>query len=155
MIEQRVFEYLVNSLWQLPLLVLATWLVARITRPGLVAQHTLWLAALLLGVLLPLRGVDWKPVTTPARTAAMESSLVASEAVSLDQFPAAPAKQSDLLLTLATLRVHSVILESRTIQWLIDLYAVSVAFSLARHDPWMDCCPRFGCFGSATPAQHT
>ena len=132
MMEQRVFEYLVNSLWQLPLLVMATWLVVRITRPRLLVQHTLWLAALLLGVLLPLRGIDWNNATTTMSPAAMDSTLLASELIPAASFPALPPRQPNPLRTIAALRVHPLLLEPRLMQWLIDLYAVSVAYSLVR-----------------------
>src|ERR1700677_744843 len=65
MIERSLFEYLVNSLWQLPLLVAAAWLLIRIARPPLPVQYALWLIALLFAVTLPLRGIDWD---TPANS---------------------------------------------------------------------------------------
>jgi beta-lactamase regulating signal transducer with metallopeptidase domain len=132
MIQQNVFEYLVNSLWQLPLLLLAAWLVVRIARPGLAAQHIVWLAALALGVLLPLRGIDWNGETDAAPAIAMDFATIASEPIALTPRPQPQGKVAPLAQQLTTLRVRSIHIESRTISWLIDLYAVSAAWGLAR-----------------------
>jgi TonB family protein len=54
-IEPWVLAYLLNSLWQVPLVFLAAWAAARLVRPaGPRAEHKVWVAALLLQVLLPL-----------------------------------------------------------------------------------------------------
>ena len=46
--------YLVNSLWQTPLLLVAAWLVARAThRMGPAFEHRIWTSALMLEALLP------------------------------------------------------------------------------------------------------
>ena len=133
MTSHNLFEYLVNSLWQLPLLVLASLLVTRIARPSLPVQHALWCAALALGVLLPLRGIDWNQALDAEPAIAQALSPAETNTLAIAQFPAAPqpAPQS-ITRTLAALRVRSIHLQSRTIGWLIDLYAVSVALSLAR-----------------------
>ena len=52
----HLLDYAMNTLWQLPLLVAATWLLIRLTRPTTLIQHTLWIATLLLGTLIPLHG---------------------------------------------------------------------------------------------------
>ena len=52
--EALLLSYLVNSLWQVPLLYAAAWLAARAFRPlGVAAQHRIWVAALLLQSILP------------------------------------------------------------------------------------------------------
>jgi hypothetical protein len=49
-----VLEYLLNSLWQVPLVFLAGWLVARLMRRvGPSVEHRVWVSALLLEVTLP------------------------------------------------------------------------------------------------------
>jgi TonB family protein len=49
-----VLEYLLNSLWQVPLVFLAGWLVARLVRRvGPSMEHRVWVSALLLEVVLP------------------------------------------------------------------------------------------------------
>ncbi len=53
-IESGVLSYLLNSLWQIPILYLAGWLAARLMRRvSAYAEHRVWTAALLLQVLLP------------------------------------------------------------------------------------------------------
>lgn len=128
MIAHEVFEYLINSLWQLPLLMVATWIVVRLTRPGLVTQHTLWLAALALGVVLPLRGIEGTLVTAETRNIAAVDSLAGLEAISSNQLSALKPTYGHP----SALRVRLIHLQSSTIDWLIDLYVVSIAFSLAR-----------------------
>jgi beta-lactamase regulating signal transducer with metallopeptidase domain len=54
--ERVVVEYLANALWQVPALALGAWVLLRMWRPGPAAQHRVWLAVLVLGLLLPLRG---------------------------------------------------------------------------------------------------
>ncbi len=52
--EGLILCYLVNSLWQVPLLSAAAWLIARILRPlGPVIEHHIFVTALLLQALLP------------------------------------------------------------------------------------------------------
>lgn len=52
--ESWLLAYLLNSLWQLPLLFAAGWLAARALRPlGAAAEHRVWVAVLFLQTLLP------------------------------------------------------------------------------------------------------
>jgi TonB family protein len=49
-----VVHYLVNSVWQTPLLLLAAWLVNRIVRRlGFMAQHRVWTTALIVAAIAP------------------------------------------------------------------------------------------------------
>jgi hypothetical protein len=51
-LEGLILSYLVNSLWQVPLLSAAAWLIARIVRPlGPVIEHHIVVSALLLQAL--------------------------------------------------------------------------------------------------------
>jgi TonB family protein len=53
-LEAALFGYLLNSLWQIPLLFAAAWLSARaLRRIGPAAEHRIWVTALFLEVLLP------------------------------------------------------------------------------------------------------
>jgi hypothetical protein len=53
-LEGLILSYLVNSLWQVPLLAAAAWLIARILRPlGPVIEHHIFVTALSLQALLP------------------------------------------------------------------------------------------------------
>ncbi len=58
--ESCLLSYLVNSLWQIPLLFAAAWLVARLLRSaGPLVEHRIWVAALLLESLLPALPASW------------------------------------------------------------------------------------------------
>ena len=58
--ERALAEYLVNALWQVPLLAGGAWLLLRVVRPGPQIQHATWLAVLGLAVLLPIHGMaEW------------------------------------------------------------------------------------------------
>ena len=49
-----VLSYLLNSLWQIPLLFAAGWVAARaLRRVGSTAEHRVWVSVLLLQTLLP------------------------------------------------------------------------------------------------------
>ena len=53
-VESFVLSYLLNSLWQVPLLFAAGWLAARVLRAaGAAAEHRVWVGVLLLQGLLP------------------------------------------------------------------------------------------------------
>src|SRR6202042_1148824 len=53
-LEFWILAYLLNSLWQVPLLFSAAWLVARALRPiGAAVEHRVWVIALLLQSMLP------------------------------------------------------------------------------------------------------
>lgn len=53
--ELWILAYLLNSLWQVPLVFCAAWLVASMTRPiGVRMEHRVWALALSLQVLLPV-----------------------------------------------------------------------------------------------------
>jgi TonB family protein len=59
-LEAWMLAYLLNSLWQVPLLFAAAWAAARLARPaGLDAEHRIWVGALLLEVFLP--ACDFQP----------------------------------------------------------------------------------------------
>ncbi|WP_109487929.1 M56 family metallopeptidase [Occallatibacter savannae] len=52
--ESIVMAYVVNSLWQVPLIMLAAWMAARVVRPlGPGAEHRVWVAALLGEAMVP------------------------------------------------------------------------------------------------------
>ena len=57
-LESFILSYLVNTLWQLPLLFAAGWLAARALRSlGPAAEHRVWVSVLLLQVFLPAASV--------------------------------------------------------------------------------------------------
>jgi TonB family protein len=57
--EAWLLTYLLNSLWQVPLVFAAAWLAARLLRPlGPTREHCVWVAALLLEAILPAFSVQ-------------------------------------------------------------------------------------------------
>jgi bla regulator protein blaR1 len=62
-VEFWILSYLLNSLWQIPLLFAAGWLAARALRPaGAEAEHRVWVTTLTLQCLLPAGSIfpiDW------------------------------------------------------------------------------------------------
>lgn len=52
--ESRVMAYVLNSLWQVPLIAAAAWMAARVARPlGPGVEHRVWVAALLGEAVIP------------------------------------------------------------------------------------------------------
>ena len=50
-----VLGYLLNALWQVPLVFAAAWMAARLARPlGPRTEHRVWAGALILQAILPL-----------------------------------------------------------------------------------------------------
>ncbi|HVZ82972.1 MAG TPA: hypothetical protein VG893_04800 [Terracidiphilus sp.] len=60
-IESWVLSYLLNALWQVPLVFAAAWLAARLMRPvSVAAEHRVWVSALLAQAVLPaLSTASW------------------------------------------------------------------------------------------------
>ena len=63
MIKRALVEYLVNAVWQLPLLAGGAWLLVRACDLAPRTQHRLWVAVLALAVLMPLRTTPHKQQT--------------------------------------------------------------------------------------------
>ena len=125
MIARPLFEYLANTLWQLPLLLLATWLLIRIARPGLLAQHLLWFSALILAVLLPLRGIEWNSPPAIAPTAAIQYPTIGPGPTPLSVTPQTLTPSESSIATLTSIHVAP-----RVMRWTVGLYALLFAFSL-------------------------
>ncbi len=61
-IESLILSYLLNSLWQIPLLLATGYVAARALKPvGAAAEHRVWVSVLLLQTLLP--ACSWLPST--------------------------------------------------------------------------------------------
>ncbi len=77
--------YLLNALWQVPLVFLAALLVARLVRPlGAQPEHRVWVAALVAEVVLPavqVRAFSWLHWPIPAGSSAGLVSVTFSPAV--------------------------------------------------------------------------
>jgi TonB family protein len=58
-LESWIAVYLLNSIWQLPLIFAAAWIAARMARPiGPRTEHRIWVLALLVETILPACQVD-------------------------------------------------------------------------------------------------
>jgi TonB family protein len=64
--ELWVLGYLLNSLWQVPLVFLAAWVAARMARGmGPRAEHRVWVGALIAETILPMCSFHWSSVWQP------------------------------------------------------------------------------------------
>jgi len=57
--ERIAMEYLVNSMWQAPLIAGGAWAVARMVRPGPQVRHRMWVSVLGLMVAVPVVSLRW------------------------------------------------------------------------------------------------
>jgi beta-lactamase regulating signal transducer with metallopeptidase domain len=132
MIEQSLIEYLVNALWQIPLLAGSTWLLLRMVRPGPRMQHGVWLAVLGLAVLLPTHGMGRTGVSALQRR---HITLSTQEKVAWSEPPALPKTDwrriRGLWLQFSP-RMRRVNLAATTGHWLVRLYLATMVFALFR-----------------------
>lgn len=60
--ERFVLDYILNSVWQVPLLFVAAWVAARVVRRvGASAEHRVWVGALLAAIAVPACRLSWLP----------------------------------------------------------------------------------------------
>ncbi|MGA7887141.1 MAG: M56 family metallopeptidase [Acidobacteriaceae bacterium] len=102
--EPRLLAYLANSLWQIPLLLLAGWIAARLVRhAGPAAEHRIWMATLFLQLTVPLLATfSWQPLWARL-TALFASQSTGSAHVSIFFGPGmavSPARLSDSFLAI-------------------------------------------------------
>ena len=140
MIERTVFEYLVNVLWQLPLLLFGVWLLVRVARPSLLAQHLLWLATLAFAIVLPLRGVVLSKEAAPSGVAAAltpaayiepEFTPIPVNKITTDALDTAPATAPQSPGYFA-MRTGSITVSAQIMHWAVRLYLLLLAFSALR-----------------------
>jgi beta-lactamase regulating signal transducer with metallopeptidase domain/predicted DNA-binding protein len=133
MMERALIEYVINALWQVPLLAGSAWLLLRIVRPAPRIQHLVWLAVLGLAVLLPLRGMDFRDVSAAQHTGTM---IEASHEEVLS-----PPVQSELprrgeqwsaFGSLFSARTGNLRLSPNTSHWLFRLYVATIVIGLFR-----------------------
>jgi TonB family protein len=76
LLKTWAISYLLNSLWQLPVIFAAAWLAARLARPtGPRTEHRIWVAALFAEILLPAFQFDLADIGSLVRqTVALLSS---------------------------------------------------------------------------------
>jgi beta-lactamase regulating signal transducer with metallopeptidase domain len=91
--SRLIFTFLLNGLWQIPLIAAAAWLSARLLRNGPAAhRHAIWIAALLLSIALPLASLR-TPVASATPRVSYSPALAgdASASASASAPPAKPA----------------------------------------------------------------
>jgi beta-lactamase regulating signal transducer with metallopeptidase domain len=114
--ERALIEYLVNALWQVPLLAAGAWLTLRLVKPSPQIQHGVWLAVLGLALLVPVYGMS-----TPAQ---LMSAAPPATAASQD-----PAQRQSFAFFAPT---RSVRLGATTTRWLVRLYVATMVIGLFR-----------------------
>ena len=120
--ERALAEYLVNALWQVPLLAGGAWLLVRVVRSGPQIQHATWLAVLGLAVLLPIHGMGRVGAFTPqpqATTAVLEESTASRDIPSSRKNHFSPRMR----------RLH---LNATAARWVVRMYLATVALALIR-----------------------
>jgi beta-lactamase regulating signal transducer with metallopeptidase domain len=133
MMERALIEYVINALWQVPLLAGSAWLLLRMVRPAPVTQHRVWLAVLSLSVLLPLHGMGSSGVSVSPQTgkvieASHEETL---GPLAQNELPVRPGQWS-AFAALFSARTGSVRLAARTAHWLLRLYVATIGIGLFR-----------------------
>jgi beta-lactamase regulating signal transducer with metallopeptidase domain len=119
--ERALAEYLVNALWQVPLLAGGAWLLVRVVRPGPQIQHATWLAVLGLAVLLPIHGMGMGAFTPPSQltTAVLEESTASRDI---------PSSRKDHFFP----RMRRLHLNATAARWVVRMYLATVALALIR-----------------------
>jgi beta-lactamase regulating signal transducer with metallopeptidase domain len=132
MMERALIEYVINALWQVPLLAGGGWLLLQMVRPSPRTQHRVWLAVLGLAVLLPVHGMGWSGESAIQNTAAIiEASRDATLGAPLENDrPQTRGRWS--ALALFSTRTSSLRLSTPTAQWLFRLYVATIVLGLFR-----------------------
>jgi beta-lactamase regulating signal transducer with metallopeptidase domain len=125
MMEHAFAEYIVNAVWQVPLLAGGAWLLLRIARPGPQTQHRVWLAVLALCLLLPLRGMDSTGIFAPRL---QPTAVVTQEPATREEIlsQGGPSFESPHYFK------RNLRLNVSATHWLVRLYLATVAFTLFR-----------------------
>lgn len=112
--ERALAEYLVNALWQLPVLAGGAWLFVRLAQPSPRVQHGMWVAVLALAVLLPSHGLG------KAGGAGSQATAMVTQNTNGERPLYFFARRRDLTLNPAVSRL------------LVRLYLATVALALLR-----------------------
>lgn len=128
MISRFLLTFLLNSLWQIPLVAAVAALACRLMRNGPAAhRHAVWVAALAAAVLLPLGSIRREQ---PAQGRSFDPSSVMRDALASQ--PAARAQASAQLPVQPAPAPRTVSLAETTAAILIGAYFLFVLFRLAR-----------------------
>jgi beta-lactamase regulating signal transducer with metallopeptidase domain len=122
MMERALAEYIVNALWQVPVLAGGAWLLVRALRPGPLMQHRLWLAVLGLAVVLPVFGMAGESAKQPQHTTALTQLPASREALPSNQMQYGQSYPQARTIRLTASVTH----------WLVRLYFATVVFGLLR-----------------------
>lgn len=125
--EQALMEYILNALWQVPLMAGAAWLLVRMVKPGPRVEHLLWLAQLAMAVLLPAYGIARVAGPLPQVTTAITASGAQNEPLSAHSSAYEQPRLWQLFSAPHTLRV-----KAAWARWLVRLYLASVLLGLLR-----------------------
>ena len=160
-IESAVLSYLLNSLWQIPVLFAAGWAVARLLRPiGARAEHRAWVCVLALQVLLPACSAlpyGWLQRLLPSDAAAGGDGHV-SVVMGAGTARNALSLPAEMLAAIAILYgVVCAYFAARFVwRWLrlraIRREAVGVALTAEAARCWAQCGERFGVTGVSLAA---
>lgn len=126
-----LLEYLVNSLWQVPVIAAAAWFAARVMRASVRVQHGMWIAALLAAVAMPVVSIRQVASGPAAETAPLERVAAANGVVN-----AAPSLQPSRMHTWRDLLVWPGVREwrltDRATRWIVRVYMGVIAFCVGR-----------------------
>ena len=133
MMERALIEYVLNALWQVPLLAGGAWLLLRMVRPSPLMQHHIWLAVLGLAVLLPVHGMDFRgaSATQPTGTVIVASHEEVLVPLAQNELPRRRSQWSGFG-PLFSARTGNLRLTTRTAHWLLRLYVATIVIGLFR-----------------------
>jgi beta-lactamase regulating signal transducer with metallopeptidase domain len=157
-VERAVIEYLANVLWQLPVLAAGAWLLVQGFRPGVLAQHRVWVTVLGLAVVLPGVGIGRDDASVEHVPAAVGAQGVAtgglpgaagagsatevaagdtariSSGISARILASSGSGQADRAIAALRelVRVRRVRLTARATHLLVGLYGATLTFGLLR-----------------------
>jgi beta-lactamase regulating signal transducer with metallopeptidase domain len=132
MMERALIEYVLNALWQVPLLAGGAWLLLRMVKPSPLIQHHLWLTVLGLAVLLPMHGMDFHRVSATQHTGAVIDASHQEGLVLLAQNKLTQRHQWSAFGPVFSARTGNLRLNARTAHWLLRLYVATIVIGLFR-----------------------
>lgn len=132
--ERALIEYLLNSLWQVPLLAGGAWLLLRLVKPKPWIQHWIWLAVLAMAVVLPAHGANGlKSGVARESSSSIVVPAYPTMSVGAIRVPLESSAQRVLrCLEETVVGIRAIRLSAIITNWLAGLYLVIVAFGLLR-----------------------
>ncbi len=132
-LQPVVAEYVINSLWQLPLLAAGAWFLLRMVKAGPQVQYWVWIGVLLIAVLLPARGLGGlKPGSTIEPATLLAPAGYARNGGGLPRggkqaFPPPFVRLANLLPVAQRVQVGA-----STVRWVARFYLATVLFAMIR-----------------------